>query len=88
MGKIQCKSFSIWSDARLVLVAQTSVCGVPLELAEILDLSEFSVVCGPSVLALGNSPGLLTKPHRLKSVLLAPPRHSERSSGIICKGVS
>ena len=53
-----------------VLVAQTSVCGVPLELAEILDLSEFSVVCGPSILALGNSPGLLTEPHRLKSVLL------------------
>jgi hypothetical protein len=70
MGKIQCKSFSIWPDARLVLVAQTSVCGVPLELAEILDLCEFSVVCGPSILALGNSPGLLTEPHRLKPVLL------------------
>ena len=53
-------------DGRVVLVAQTSVCGVPLELAEILDLSEFSVVCGPSILALGNSPGLLTEPHRLK----------------------
>jgi hypothetical protein len=55
-------------DGGLVLVAQTSVCGVPLELAEILDLSEFSDVCGPSILAFGNSPGLLKEPHRLKSV--------------------
>ncbi len=59
-------------DGRVVLVAQTSVCGVPLELAKILDLSEFLVVCGPSTLALGNSPGLLTEPHRLKSVLPKP----------------
>ena len=55
-----------------VLVAQTSVCGVPLELAEMLDLSEFSEVCGPSILAFGNSPSLLKEPHRLKSVPLNP----------------
>jgi hypothetical protein len=49
-------------DGGLVLVAQTSVCGVPLELAEILDWSEFSYVCGPSILAFGNNPGLLKEP--------------------------
>jgi hypothetical protein len=60
--------FSLWGS----IEAWQDFCVV----GNILALSEISALCGLSILALAISLGMLTEPHRLKSVLLETFRES------------